>query len=113
MQEYTITESMRMRALLYFMGWQGDTIEQLARETALASIHLLNAPLVKDNPDGFSAVRTCDRDWRRGFLAPRRKGDWDFYSGVIKGFWVTGPLDGLNDRWPEHPVKTGLMRCAA
>jgi hypothetical protein len=30
METYEITPSMRLRALLYFFGWQGGTIHQVA-----------------------------------------------------------------------------------
>lgn len=112
METYKITESMRFRALLYYFGWQGGTITQISRETGLTDVTILNSPLSQDlSEGGFAAVRTCDVIFRRENLAPRRTGNWKFYSGVIRGFWATGPLDGLNDRWPEHPTKTGLMRC--
>jgi hypothetical protein len=112
MQTYEITPSMRTRALFYFMGWQGGTIHQLANETGLPAQTILDAPL-KDGGhlDGFSAIRTCDRSWRYEKLRRQYLRQWQFFSGAIRGFWATGPLDGLNDRYPDHPIKTGLMRC--
>jgi hypothetical protein len=65
---------------IIFFGWQGGTMHQLAAATATQQI--LSAPYGDDKGgEGFSAIRTCDREWR---------------------FWATGPLDGLSDRYPEH-----------
>jgi hypothetical protein len=112
METYTITESMRFRAILYFLGWQGGTISEASRVVGIPATTLLYAPLAREvGANGFSAIRTCDRAFRVGRLLPKHKGDFAFFSDAIRGFWATGPLDGLNDRWPEHPVKTGLMRC--
>ena len=116
LETYEITPSMRLRALLYFFGWQGGTIHQVAAETGLDQLQILNAPLdptprLGHSVDGFSAIRTCDREWRRDTLAPKHRGNWQFFASAIRGFWITGPIDGLDDRWPDHPIKTGLMRC--
>lgn len=87
------TADERVRALLYFFGWQGGTIHQLADATGLCVQQILHDPLSEKCTDAFSGVRTCDRDWRRNKLAPSQKGNWDDWSSVIKGFWATGPLD--------------------
>lgn len=96
------TPSQRTRALFYFFGWQGGTIHQLAHETGIDSETILHGVVAHDSNGGFSAIRTCGRDWRRGTLAPKHKGDWPFYAAAISGFWATGALDGLGDRYPEH-----------
>jgi hypothetical protein len=87
-----LTAEDRARALYYYFGWQGGTIHQLAKATGCSADILLSAPFTKTD-GGFSAVRTCDCDWRVNVLAPRHKGDWPYWSSVICGFWVTGPLD--------------------
>lgn len=114
LKTYRIDSSMRLRALLYFMGWQGGTIHQIAGATGLRQEQILDEPLRdkgEDDASGWFAMRTCDRSWRAGHLAPKYQGDWLFFSVAIRAFWATGPLDGLNDRWPNHPTNTGLMRC--
>jgi hypothetical protein len=100
MQAYT--PSQRIRALFYFFGWQGGTIHQLAEATGLPVQTILEAEIISPIDGGFSAIRTCDRAWRIERLAPKAKGDWHFYSSAIAGFWCTGPLDNLDDRYPEH-----------
>lgn len=90
-----ITPEQRARALYYYFGWQGGTIHQLARATGMKSQDLLYREHGGERLcDGFSAVRTCDRDWRRDRLAPQHQGDWQYWRDVIIGFWITGPLDG-------------------
>lgn len=96
--QYTPEE--RARALYYFFGWQGGTVHQLAAATGLTAADILHRPYGDGRTgDGFSAVRTCSADWRRDKLAPQHQGDWAFWRDVIRGFWITGPLDGLNDRY--------------
>lgn len=85
----------RVRALLYYFGWQGGTIHQIADATG-CSVNQLLYGLHGDERlgGGFSAVRTCDTEWRRDTLAPRYRADWAYWRDVIHGFWATGPLDG-------------------
>ena len=89
---YTVSPEDRARALYYYFGWQGGTIHQLAHETGLAVNTILYGPLTEVG-GGFSAIRTCTKDWRVKHLAPLYKGSWDFWSGAIVGFWVSGALD--------------------
>ena len=44
LETYEITPSMRLRALLYFFGWQGGTIHQVAAETGLTHSDILSRP---------------------------------------------------------------------
>ena len=94
MQISQFTPEERTRALLYYFGWQGGTIHQLAKETGVASSTLLYG---EHGPErlsgGFSAIRTCDRDWRRDTLAPKHQGDWPYWRDAIIGFYATGALD--------------------
>lgn len=90
----SFTPEQRARALYYYFGWQGGTIHQLAKATGVDSQTILYSGHDGKLSDGFSAVRTCDRDWRRDRLAPKHQGDWGYWRDVIKGFWATGPLDG-------------------
>ena len=84
----------RARALCYFFDCQGDTIRQLAQATGIEAGELLSAPLIGPRlTDGFSAIRTCDAQWRINKLAPDNKGNWPFWRDAIAGFWATGPLD--------------------
>jgi hypothetical protein len=100
------TPEERTRALCYFFGWQGGTIQQLADATGVSAENLLyrkhgyEPSLPAAN--GFSAIRTCGASFRRDRLAPQNKGDWAFWRDAIRGFWVTGPLDGLNDRYATN-----------
>ena len=91
-----ITPEQRTRALLYYFGWQGGTIHQLAKETGINSSDLLYKCDGYPDPvipmQGFSAIRTCDRDWRVNRLAPNHKGEWPYWRDAILGFWSTGPL---------------------
>ena len=104
------TPEQRARALYYFLGWQGGTVHQLAKATGLTVSQILYEPLngydgyavgtprelsrfISDKANGSSAVRTCDREYRANTLAPAHKGDFEFWGGVIRGFWITGPLD--------------------
>ena len=82
----------RTRALLYYFGWQGGTIHQLAEATGVNTQTLLYGD---DGlaTEGFSAIRTCDVDWRVSKLAPQHQNDWPYWQSVIAGFWATGPLD--------------------
>jgi hypothetical protein len=100
--QYTPEE--RARALYYYFGWQGGTIHQLAEATGCSDRELLHGtPAI--NLDGFSAVRTCNTEWRVNRLAPQHRGDVGYWAGVIRGFWVTGPLDGLNDRYATNEAR--------
>lgn len=93
----TLTPEKRARALYYFFGWQGGTAHQLAAETGLTVAAILYEPLAPERTRGlcgFSAIRTCSRDWRRDVLAPKARGDVTFWHDAIRGFWTTGPLDG-------------------
>jgi len=90
---HKITTEMRVEALLYYFGWQGGTIHQLATETGLSVDILLYGPLLSSNDTslsgGFSAIRTCDKDWRVNVLAPKHVGDWKYYADAIGGYWIT------------------------
>ena len=97
--QYTPDE--RARALLYYFGWQGGTIRQLADATGCSASDILSRGDLT-GLGGFSAVRTCSLEWRRDTLATKHRGDWDYWAGVIRGFWVTGPLDGLNNRYATN-----------
>jgi len=77
--------------LYRFFGWQGGTVHQLAAATGLSVMDILYSPIGegKDTLGGFSAIRTCGRDWRRDVLAPKHKGDLPYWHGVIAGFYAT------------------------
>lgn len=88
----SITPEQRMAALLYYFGWQGGTIHQLAAETGCKSSDLLYSPWKRNQSYGMSAIRTCDRNWRVNRLAQKHKGDLDYWLDAILGYWITGPL---------------------
>lgn len=87
----------RARALYFYFGWQGGTIHQLAEATGLTTDDILHREHGEERSaihlSGFSAIRTCDRDWRRDVLAPKSQGEWPYWRDAIIGFWATGPLD--------------------
>lgn len=91
-----LTPENRVTALLHYFGWQGGTIHQLASETGVDAQTLLHGKAARPNLDGFSAIRTCDKAWRVERLAPKHKGDWPYWEGVIRGYWATGALDRLD-----------------
>ena len=102
------TPSERFEALAYFFGQQGGTCHQI--DDATGCKDSLTRPLAtKDSEEyqsaanwldameslaGFSAIRTCSRDWRRDRLAPKEKGNWIFWTSAIHGYWATGALGG-------------------
>ena len=59
LETYEITPSMRLRALLYFFGWQGGTIHQVAAETGLKQFQILNGRSTRRRCLGHSARRLC------------------------------------------------------
>lgn len=94
-------EEQRTKALYYYLGWQGGTVHQLANEIGLTVQQILydempskaeTATRARDFSHGFSAVRTCDLNWRVTKLLPEWKGNVDYWYGVIEGFHITGPL---------------------
>lgn len=93
-----ITPENRTKALLYYFGWQGGTIHQIAKETGLDSQKILygehsSCPEESSRlSGGFSAIRTCDKPWRVERLAPKHQGDWPFWRDAILGYWATGAL---------------------
>ncbi|WP_292636896.1 hypothetical protein [Mesorhizobium sp.] len=100
----TISPNNRTRALLYYFGLEkmhidGKAVSELARLTGCSAADLLHAAelphsgLNCDHSGGFSAVRTCDMEWRRDRLAPRYVGNLEYWQGVIAGFWITGALN--------------------
>lgn len=91
-QVINYTSNQKFEALAYFFGWQGGTIHQLEQETGCSDI--FNRALDLDKLNGFSAVRTCSKEFRVSVLAKQYIGDWNFWSGVIRGYWVTGALGG-------------------
>ena len=94
MQIEQFNPEQRARALYFYFGWQGGTIHQLAVATGLSATDILYRAHGEERlSGGFSAVRTCDVDWRTDTLAPRYLGDWPYWRDVIIGFWATGPLD--------------------
>lgn len=87
------TPSQRFEALAYYFGWQGGTCHQLDDATGCRDV--VSRPFDQsDNAFGWFAVRTCGVDWRCDKLAPEHKGDWPYWCGVIRGYWVTGALGG-------------------
>ena len=85
----------RTQALYYFFGWQGGTVHQLAKATGLTVHDILHAPEIENHNDqsrGWFSVRTCDREWRREVLAPKRQGNLAYWQGVMVGYWATGAL---------------------
>ena len=89
-----ITEEQRTRALMFFFGWHGGTVHQLAGATGVDVQTLLYAPLTgAPLTGGFSAIRTCSADWRVERLAPQNQNNWPFWRDALAGFWATGPLD--------------------
>lgn len=92
-----LSPSERVEPLYYFFGWQGGTVHQLAAATGCTVETILSAPHGGGAlSGGFSAVRTCDRDWRADRLAPQHQGDWPFWRDVISGYWATGALGKAN-----------------
>lgn len=100
LSQYTPEE--RARALYYFFGQQGGTIHQLAGQTGVDAHTLLYGDAPSLNAGGWFAIRTCDAAHRRDVLASKARGDWSFWAEAIRGFWATGPLDGLNDRYATN-----------
>ncbi|AZO29367.1 hypothetical protein [Mesorhizobium sp. M1B.F.Ca.ET.045.04.1.1] len=99
-----ISPNNRARALLYYFGLEGmhldgKAVAELARLTSCSAADLLHATelphsgLTCDHAGGFSAVRTCDMEWRRDTLAPRYSANLEYWQGVIAGFWATGALN--------------------
>jgi hypothetical protein len=82
----------RSQALYYYFGWKGGTIHQLAESTGVPALTLLYDNSDGELTGGFSAIRTCDLEWRVERLAPLHQGDWPYWRDAIKGFWATGPL---------------------
>lgn len=94
MQTANYTTTQRFEALAFFFGWQGGTVHQLEAETGCDDI--LNRDItINRQLDGFSAVRTCEREHRTNILAPKNRNNWEFWSGVIHGYWITGALGGI------------------
>ena len=100
---YTAKE--RTRAFYYFFGWQGGTVHQIAAATGLSSDDILRREHGGEHSGldapGWWAIRTCSAERRRE-IAARHKGDWRFWRDAIEGFWKTGPIDGLNDRYATN-----------
>jgi hypothetical protein len=84
----------RTKALLYFFGWQGGTVHQLASVTG-CSVHDLLYSTDTSSADlgGMSAIRTCSLPWRANVLAPENQGNLAFWQGAIIGYWITGQLE--------------------
>lgn len=95
----TLTPDQRVEALLFYFGWQGGTIHQLAEATGCSVADLLyrdhEDTKCADPAGGFCAIRTCGLAWRRDVLAPRAKGDWPYWRDVIIGYWATGALSAV------------------
>lgn len=89
---YDISPEDRVKALLYYFGWQGGTIHQLAKETGVDSSTILHGEISSPCNDGFSTIRTCEKDWRVNTLAPKHQGDWSYWAQAIVGYWATGGL---------------------
>jgi hypothetical protein len=91
-----LSPEQRTQALYYYFGWQGGTVHQLAQATGLSVDDILYREHGDERSDihlaGFSAIRTCDMDWRRNTLAPKRQGEWAYWRDAIGGFWATGAL---------------------
>jgi hypothetical protein len=87
---HKIITEMRTKALCHFFGWQGGTIHQLAKACGCDVQILLYSPLMDGSRlgHGFSAMRTCELDWRRDVLAKSNHGDWPFWRDAIAGYWA-------------------------
>lgn len=97
------TPEERLRALRYYFGRPEASAEDLSTETGLSPNDLLS----RSHGDGgqghgFFGVRTCSLEWRRNTLAPQHQGDWPWWRDVIRAFWVTGPLDGVDPRYSTN-----------
>lgn len=93
---YEASELERLEALLHYFGWQGGTIHQLAKETGCSVDQLLSGRIEAvqaAEAKGFSAIRTCSKDWRVEKLVAAHQGDWPYWGGVIAGYWATGALN--------------------
>lgn len=96
---FSYTPEQRARAAYYYLGWQGGTVHQLSKEFGLTVSQILYDDLVQDGAaksdftGGWFGIRTCDRDWRVNTLLLKVKGNFEYFSGLVRGFWVTGPLD--------------------
>lgn len=94
----SITPENRLKALFYYFGWQGGTIHQVSEVTGLTAHKILYGDHSSgpDEPSaltgGFSAIRTCDKQWRVERLAPKHQGDWPYWRDAILGYWATGAL---------------------
>ncbi len=82
----------RTQYLLKAFGWQGGTIHQLAEETGCSVQDLLYgdcetpmAGFTSDFSSGWSAVRTCRRDFNLTTNFPVHKGNLEFWFGVMRG----------------------------
>lgn len=98
---YSLDE--KLRALRYYFGLADAEITDLAAATGLLPEDISHRSHGAERLcGGFSAVRTCSLDWRRDTLSPQHQGDWAYWRDVIRGFWITGPLDGFNPRYATN-----------
>lgn len=86
-----ITPENRTKYLLQAFGWQGGTIHQLAEETGCEVSDLLYSKIreplgiTTDFFKGWSAARTCELQWNLDVNFPPRKGNLQFWQGVMRG----------------------------
>jgi hypothetical protein len=81
------TPEKRLQNLLAYFGWQGGTIHQVAAEVGVDSAELLyghpaSIHLASLYSLGACSLETCSKSWRVNRLAPKRKGERDYWLGV-------------------------------
>jgi len=101
----------RTRYLLSAFGWQGGTIHQIAEVTGCDSKDLLYAEPKFDYDfrgnylpstdylNGFTAGSTCEPAWIRETLAPKRKGNLEYWFGVMGAFNLRENPSGIGGSW--------------
>jgi hypothetical protein len=95
------TQTQRFEALAYYFGWQGGTCHQLDGVTGCKDV-IGRAFAEADDAFGWFAVRTCSISHRVNVLAPEHQGDWNYWCGVVRGYWTTGALGG-----PDYSARFG------
>ncbi len=88
----TYSEFERLRALRYFFASPNATTAEIEALT-IPGFGTREPEHLGANLGGFSAIRTCNAPWRCGVLAPKHRGDWQFWQAAIVGFYATGALD--------------------
>lgn len=83
-----MTPEQRSIALMHLFGWQGGTIHQVAEKTGCKASEILHGMAQGDVMGGFSAARTCSREFNERVNFPRAYGNLDFWIGAAFGQWL-------------------------